>query len=199
MKKELLLSFVLHIGAFSIFPLIKSREKEPLYPASVYQVSIRSIPTPSGNTQFTGASEKPKQEVGKKEKKKIQSSTKKEKAEPRPQESGLPQGSSTSGSPISTEGGEFKYSWYLDIILSKIAENWHNPYEGEGEKISAVAYFRVQRDGIIDNVKLEKSSRNYYFDQAALRAVQSTKNLPPLPQEFEKPYLGVYFEFEYVQ
>lgn len=184
MRKELLLSFLIHIGGLSVFPLLKLREKQPLYPQSVYQVSIRSIPTPQPVTQLTGE----------KVKKKKKSEPKKEKSKIAPSEPGLPQ-----KSPISTEGGEFKYSWYLDIILSRIAENWRNPYEGESGKISAVVYFKIQRDGRIDNVKLEKSSRNYYFDQAALRAIHATKNLPPLPAEFERGWLGVYFEFEYVQ
>lgn len=181
LAKELLLSFLLHICGLSIFPLIKLVEKQPLYPMSVYQVSIQSIPTPQSVTQLTGEKEK--------------KSPPKEKAKTSPQKTGLPQ----KKGPISTEGGEFKYSWYLEIILSKIAENWRNPYEGEGGKISAVVYFIIHRSGEIDKIRLEKSSRNYYYDQAALRAVQTTKNLPPLPQEFDRPYLGVYFEFEYVQ
>lgn len=181
MTKELLLSIFIHIGALSIVPIIKLREKEPKYPVTVYQVSIQSIPTVQPITQLSD-------ETTKKEKK---PEVKKEETPPQPKKPDLPQ-----KGPISTEGGEFKYSWYLEIVLSKISENWHNPYEGG--KISAIVYFIIQRDGTIDKIRLDKSSKNYFFDQAALGAVQATKKLPPLPQEFDRPWLGVYFEFEYV-
>jgi TonB family protein len=193
MRKELLLSFLLHIGGLSIFPLSALRTKEPSYPMNVYQVSIRSVPTPQAATQLAEKIEK------KAEKKKVIKKEKGEKKKKKSSEkSAIDQGLPHKGV-ISTEGGNFQYSYYLDLILTRINENWRNPYEGEGGKISALVHFVIHRDGRIDRVRLEKSSRNYYFDQAAMRAVSATKNLPPLPSEFEKGWLGVFFEFEYVQ
>lgn len=188
MTKEILLSIFIHIGVISIVPIIKLAEKSPpTYPMTVYQVSIKSLPTLQPVTQV--GDKKPRKE-GKKDKK-----SEKDKPKSTSKQSGNSSG--LHKGPISTEGVEFKYSWYLEIVLSKISENWHNPYEGS--KISAVVYFVINRDGTIDKVRLDKSSKNYYFDQSAIGAVQATKKLPPLPQEFDRPSLGVYFEFEYVE
>jgi TonB family protein len=144
---------------------------------------LQSLQTPQPSTQLTG-----QRKVRRKRK-----SKKAERKETRSKRASPYKGK------ISTQGGEFKYSYYLDIILSRISENWRNPYEGEGGKISAVVYFIIKRNGEIDKIRLEKSSRNYYFDQSALRAVHATKKLPPLPEEFNRGWLGVYFEFEYIQ
>lgn len=194
MKKELWLSFLIHICGLSIIPIISLKEKKPSYPTSVYQVSLNALRANQGTTQLT--SEEPKlTDKGIKEKKaQGKEKAKEKKVQETSQTRNVPYGGK-----ISTEGGEFKYSYYLDIIIAKVGENWRNPYEGEGGKIAAVVYFIVKKNGEIDKIWVEKSSGNYYFDQSALKAVQSTKNLPPLPDEFERGWLGVYFEFEYVQ
>jgi TonB family protein len=192
MRKELLLSLLLHAGGLSIFPLSTLRSKEPSYPMNVYQVSIRSVPTPKSATQLA-------EKVEKKAKKKKVKKTEGEREKKKSSEKSTPEQGLPHEGVISTEGGDFQYSYYLDLILTRINENWRNPYEGEGGKISALVHFVIHRDGRIDRVRLEKSSKNYYFDQAAMRAVSATKNLPPLPSEFERGWLGVFFEFEYVQ
>jgi protein TonB len=100
---------------------------------------------------------------------------------------------------IAVEGREFKYSYYLDIIVAKVSENWRNPYEGKRGKFSCVVHFIIEKDGTIVKLKLHKSSGDYYFDQSAKMAIKATRKLPPLPEEYHREFLGVYFEFEYIQ
>lgn len=107
-------------------------------------------------------------------------------------------GSGKGTSLVGLEGGGGQSSYYLDIILSKIGENWRNPYEGP-LRLTAQVYFRVNKTGEITEAKLERGSGQAAFDQAVVRAVYATKRLPPLPSEFRGEHLGVHFEFEYAQ
>jgi TonB family protein len=57
--------------------------------------------------------------------------------------------------------------------------------------------FTIQRDGSLTNVELERSSGTTPLDLAAMRAVLTTKTLPPLPEAFPNPTLPVHLNFEY--
>jgi TonB family protein len=198
MRNALLLSFSLHIVVLGVVPLFALfQQKTSAYPISAYQVSIMSMPQQTVSTVFTEKTENPAEDViktGKKDSKKSEKSEKSEKSK------GSKSGSGYKGKLGSISAtGDFQYSYYFEIIMTKIGENWRNPYEGESGKISAVVFFVIKRNGEIDRIKLATSSNNYYFDQAALGALYATRKLPPLPEEFKKAELGVNFEFEYVQ
>lgn len=175
MKKEVFISLYIHIGAVLIFLLPSLLKVDKAYPmGEVYSVKIVSHPS-------TYVLEKAKKTE---EKKKVKAETEKAKK------------SETEGAvgKVQTDAN-FKYSYYLSTIISRIGENWKNPYRGE--KISAVVHFFITRDGRIKEVKVYKSSGNYLFDQSVTRAVNRTKKLPPLPPEYREKRLGVFFEFAY--
>ena len=44
--------------------------------------------------------------------------------------------------------------------------------------------FTILRSGLVVEPDIEESSGNFYFDQAALRAIQSSSPFPRLPEEF---------------
>jgi TonB family protein len=46
--------------------------------------------------------------------------------------------------------------------------------------------FRILRSGRVGDTKLEQSSGNFYFDQAAMRAILLSSPFPPLPEGFYK-------------
>jgi TonB family protein len=103
-----------------------------------------------------------------------------------------------SGLGAKVEGTEgFEYSYYLSMILSKIGENWRNPYQGAALRLITLVEFKISREGKIYDVRVEESSGDGVYDQAALRAVYATRTLPPLPPEFGGEYLKVHLEFEY--
>jgi protein TonB len=61
--------------------------------------------------------------------------------------------------------------------------------------------FTVLRDGSITNIKIDKSSGNGILDMVALRAIQDTGSLAPLPDEIKNPSLNVVvtFDFNYAE
>jgi TonB family protein len=46
--------------------------------------------------------------------------------------------------------------------------------------------FSVLRSGLVGEVKPEVPSGNFYYDQAAMRAVLTASPFPPLPEGFYK-------------
>ena len=110
---------------------------------------------------------------------------------------GLPQGvelgAAFGGARLDATG--FDSPYYLNILFSKIDNQWDNPYEGD-QGISCTIYFVVGRDGKIIDSAIEKSSSISAYDQAALRAVLGCKP-PPLPNQFDSEELGIHLEFTY--
>lgn len=175
MKKEVFISLYIHIGAIFIFLLPSLLKVDKTYPrGEVYSVQIVSRPS-------TRVIEKSKK-------------TKEKKKEERRAEKANEKGVEGAIGKVQTDAN-FKYSYYLSTIISRIGGNWKNPYRGD--KISAVVHFFITRDGRIEKAKLHKSSGNYLFDQSVIRAVNITKNLPSLPPQYKEKRLGVFFEFAY--
>lgn len=89
------------------------------------------------------------------------------------------------------------YSYYLNVILTRISENWLNPYAGRPATLTATVGFIIERDGSIREVKLEKSSGDRSYDESCTRALLVLDRLPPLPPEFTGPRLWLHLEFEH--
>ncbi len=95
------------------------------------------------------------------------------------------------------EGAEaLGYSYYLNVILSRISDNWLNPYAGEARVLNATVMFVIERDGTVKEVKLEKKSGDGAYDASCERALLVLDRLPPLPPEFTGPHLKLHLEFE---
>jgi TonB family protein len=93
------------------------------------------------------------------------------------------------------EGQEFKYSYYLSMILKKISGNWSRaPRSTRG--LNAVVYFEIETDGSLSDVRIEEGSGDRDFDLRAERALILTKGFPPLPPSFGYDRLRVHIEFE---
>ena len=94
--------------------------------------------------------------------------------------------------PITLEGRPFPFPWYLEELLRKVQRNWHPTTSS----LEATIHFRIDRNGRLGDVEVEKSSGNFLFDQAAIRAVQAAQPLAPLPREYSGDWLGVYLDFD---
>lgn len=98
---------------------------------------------------------------------------------------------------VNIEGAEaLGYSYYLTRMLEMINANWLNPYAGQAISRSATIVFLIERDGVISDVRIEKSSGDRAYDLSCERAVKVTEKLPPLPADFAGPRLKLHLEFE---
>jgi TonB family protein len=107
---------------------------------------------------------------------------------------GAGSGVSGGGNALKLDVVDFPFPHYITRIQYRIENNWEPPFSGQGQLLATV-YFKIIRSGEITEVKLEQSSGDIVFDQAAQRAVYNANPLPPLPEGYGQPTLGVHFDF----
>jgi len=91
----------------------------------------------------------------------------------------------------------FQYGWYIAKIQGIIAGNWSRPIKPDiSRSLLAVVRFRIEKDGRLSDIALDRSSADAALDRSALRAIQDSNPLPPLPPQFGKDSVGFRFEFE---
>ena len=83
---------------------------------------------------------------------------------------------------------------YLVTMLQLIQGRWNASQQVTGE---AVVVFRIQRDGRLTDIELERSSGYPALDLTAQRALFQTQRVPPLPSAFPDDHLTVHLKFEY--
>jgi TonB family protein len=112
---------------------------------------------------------------------------------------GIPGGTGGSGGGGSgfLDDASFAYGWYLSNMTSILGRNWARPIKPELDRtLRAVVHFRVLKDGSLTDIDLEQPSGDPVLDRSALRAVQDSNPLPPLPYQYGKDSLGVHFFFD---
>ena len=83
---------------------------------------------------------------------------------------------------------------YLVTMLQLIQSRWDARQQVAGE---AVVVFRIQRDGRLTDIELERSSGFPALDLTSQRALFRTQRVPPLPSAFPDDQLTVHLKFEY--
>jgi TonB family protein len=85
---------------------------------------------------------------------------------------------------------------YLATMIQVIRANWSARQQVAGETI---VMFRIQRDGRLTDIDVERSSGYPALDLTAQRALFVTQRLPPLPAAFPDDHLTVHLRFEYTR
>lgn len=92
-----------------------------------------------------------------------------------------------------TDYGDFCCPEYLAQVQALIKRNWQ---PRQGQVGTNTVKFTIRRDGSIDSVMIHEGN-NQLLNLASQRAIQVTRNVPPLPAAFTPPQLTVYLVFEY--
>jgi TonB family protein len=87
---------------------------------------------------------------------------------------------------VMSETPGFSFPPYVAIVRDKVERNWNPPPGAKGATVKVV--FRILRSGRVGDARLIESSGNFYFDQAAMRAILSSSPFPPLPEGFFRDY-----------
>jgi len=98
------------------------------------------------------------------------------------------------GSGSTLDVADFCCPDYLVTMVTSIRRAW-NP--NQGSTGLTIVKFTIQRSGQISNAVVEQSSGSPILDNAALRAVLTTRTLPPLPDGYPNPTLGLHLHFKY--
>ena len=101
-------------------------------------------------------------------------------------------GSGTSGAYVDV--ANFCCPEYLEAVAQTIQRNWNSKHNTTG---STLVKFTIRRNGILENVVVERPSGFFALDMAAQRALLVTKQAPPLPDLFGNDSLTIHLWFEY--
>lgn len=79
-----------------------------------------------------------------------------------------------------------RFSWYAGAVQNRIKANWHqsdvDPARSSAPRV--IVTFDILRSGIITNIQITQSSKNYSVDNFALQAVQESSPLMALPAAY---------------
>ncbi len=104
---------------------------------------------------------------------------------------GLSTGGGGTGGQINL--GNFCCPAYVAEMLQIIHRNWR---QQQGARGATIMKFVIDRQGMLSDIAVSRTSGNFLLDQAATRALTLTK-LPPLPREYTNPTLTVNLEFNF--
>jgi len=209
MNRFYAVSTLLHVAFFSTLILTNRSNLKATPQFEVYKVSLAPLPQPKILGATEAINEPQKQVEAKKEpevKKAEEKTPPKEKnkatkesvskSKKNTKKKGLPDGLPDISPQIYTGSGRgFTYSYYLNILLNKIGQNWYNPYKNKDVTLKSIVYFEVDKNGNITNIRIEEDSGDEVYNESTMRAIALTKRLPPLPQEFANDFLKVHLEF----
>ena len=85
---------------------------------------------------------------------------------------------------------------YWARVQAVISSHWEPPpIDVSGQTYTVTIKFRLQRDGMIKDVTIQKTSGNNYYDMAGQRAVLRPRQLPPFPSDMTDGYKDVEMVF----
>ncbi len=202
MRKAFIISIVTHVGLLLLLYYFGWERSATISVPQVYQVRILSMPEVQAAPVEEVAPEVDVETIPPppEEKKRLKPKQKKAKPQKKRQQTDkrlIQQQQSDQALSGMRSDEQFEFPWYLRLMINRISRNWRNPYAGQAEVVLCTIYFRIQRDGRIDDARVEKSSGEASFDRAALRAVINSSPLTQLPPDYGESRLTVHLDFEY--
>ena len=102
---------------------------------------------------------------------------------------------------ISFGQGDFgsRYGWYVSAVRSRVSGNWLlstiSPTLMSAPRVCVE--FNIGRDGTISGIRVAQSSGVADVDRSALRAVEASNPLGPLPSDYSGSSVAVSFYFDF--
>ncbi len=90
--------------------------------------------------------------------------------------------------------GDFCCPDYISVMNTRIMANWNQQAEVPG---AVVVKMTIHRDGRLTDITTEQPSGYVALDDNAKRAIELTRQLPPLPAEYPNQTLTVHLTFKY--
>lgn len=107
-------------------------------------------------------------------------------------------GRTTGGVGIEGAFGE-RYAWYARAIMQRISSNFQEQLVGAQLREAPRVFmtFTILRDGAVTDIILRSSSGIPAFDGMAVRSVQASSPMPPLPGDYsaDRIHVECYFDF----
>lgn len=91
---------------------------------------------------------------------------------------------------IATDMPNFPYPWYISQVRQMLWAAWQKRMPAESGE--GVVVFSIMRNGAFTDLRMESSSGDASFDEAALDAVQAAAPFPALPSDFGESFLKIH-------
>lgn len=100
---------------------------------------------------------------------------------------------------VSENMENFEHPDYLNRVRNTINYHWTTASWNieRGKQLLTTVSFRIDRTGAITMIRIEKSSGVILYDNASLKAVQTSSPLPPLPADYSGSSIDIFFDFAY--
>lgn len=85
---------------------------------------------------------------------------------------------------------------YVKSIVRKVGRYYQDPLAQGTPSKKVVISFTITASGDVENIMVEQSSGDDFFDLAGIRAIKNASPLPPLPERFGSS-ASVHFFFEH--
>ena len=209
MRRYAFSSMGIHILVLSVVSLPGVQRETPVYAEPLYEVALIEWPEP--NFQPPTPSPKKPEVVPEKPKPKpkpkavpkeavaipekiVKKPAKKKKPEPEPATTVTKETKSTETAeePVSlgeVDQRDFKADWYRQLVRRSLVWAWDAPSGGTG-LLQTTLHFIIHRDGTITELEIRGFSGSGVHDRAAMSAVKSVGNLPPLPDDYDGEQIG---------
>lgn len=108
---------------------------------------------------------------------------------------------SQSDQPVSISNGDFgsRFPWYVEGIKRKVSQNWMrqqvDPTTPKGASVQI--YFRVNRQGVPSNFRVNTASGSPTLDRSCLLATQRVDTFGDLPPQSNDQWLDVTYDCTY--
>lgn len=103
---------------------------------------------------------------------------------------GVAAGMPGSAAGIATDMPNFPYPWYISQVRQMLWAAWQKRMPAESGE--GVVVFSIMRNGAFTDLRMESSSGDASFDEAALDAVQAAAPFPALPSDFGESFLKIH-------
>jgi TonB family protein len=101
---------------------------------------------------------------------------------------------------ISLDTKDALYSPYAKVLKERIQQHWSYPLAAREGYIQGdlLIIFRLDRNGLLVNARLARSSGYQILDGASLRAIELASPFPPLPDTIPVQFLNINASFTYL-
>ncbi len=104
-------------------------------------------------------------------------------------------GGNITGAPSVDALKEPDFGPYMKDLQTRIKMSWRPPRGNESKRV--VVVFQIDKNGVLKDVKVSKSSGEPSADQAAIAAIQRVFPYRPLPSEYAEEDIDIEFTFDY--
>ena len=114
---------------------------------------------------------------------------------------GLSQGKAGTMGPLEvlTDTMGVDFNPYLSRVLHDVKQHWYEliPESAGMKRGKVVLEFAILKDGSVAGLKIVGTSGDTALDRPAYGSITGSNPFPPLPREFNGPYLGLRFSYYY--